>query len=333
MKTLLHSALMAVGALLLASCAPPAANNANAGNSIANASTAKTGAPPTVDALKALEVKAFDAWKNKDGKFFEGFLADNFTMLGQNGQMLDKTATVIEISGHKCEVKSFSFSDEKMVIAGADAGVMVMKVTVDGACPDDKGVQQKMPSPGISATVYVRSGSDWKGAFHKEVDIVDPTTIKSDDKPKPPPAPRAKEGKEANTNKAGETKPAGDANTDALLAVEKRLWEAWRSRDAKPMEDIIASDFLFVDIFGNVIGSKADAIKAWTTDNKCEVKSFSLADASSVSITKDASILQFKATTDGTCSGVPLNFTIWGSGVYVREGDRWKYVFGFNKTV
>jgi len=81
-----------------------------------------------------------------------------------------------------------------------------------------------------------------------------------------------------------------------------------------------------------VISSKADAIKAWTTDNKCEVKSFSLSDASSVPIAKDASILQFKGTVDGTCSGVALNFTIWGSGVYVKEGDACKYALGFNKT-
>jgi hypothetical protein len=332
MKTFLNLTLTAVGALLLASCAPPAVNNANAGNSNANANTAKTGAAPTVDALKALETKAFDAWKNKDGKFFEGFLADNFTMLGQNGQMLDKAATVKEISGHKCEVKSFAFSDAKMIMAGADAAVIIMKVTADGTCPHDKGVQQKI-LPMVSASVYVRSGSEWKGAFHKEVDIVDPRTMNFDDKTRQPSAPPAKEEKDAIANKAVDVKPATDANTEALLAIEKRLWEAWKSRDAKPLEELIARDFLFVDIFGNVIGSKADAIEMWTTANKCEVRSFSLSDVSSVSIAKDASILQFKGTADGTCSGVALNFTISGSGVYVKEGDVWKYAFGFNKTV
>src|SRR5437870_82818 len=39
------------------------------------------------------------------------------------------------------------------------------------------------------ARAYVRSGSEWKGAFHKEVDIVDPVTMKPDDKTKKPTAP------------------------------------------------------------------------------------------------------------------------------------------------
>jgi hypothetical protein len=39
-------------------------------------------AAPTLAALKELETKAFDAYKNKDGKFFEGFLDDKFVMGG-----------------------------------------------------------------------------------------------------------------------------------------------------------------------------------------------------------------------------------------------------------
>ncbi len=331
MRTFLNLILAALSVLTLAACAPPAVNKANGGNSNVNANTVGNGAAPTVDALKALESKAFDAWKNKDGKFFEGYLADNFTMLGENGQMLDKAATVKEISGNKCEVKSLELSDTKMVMAGADAAVMVMKVSVDGSCPDGKGVPQKMPGPGISASVLVRSGSEWKAVFHKEVAIVDPTTMKTDDKKAQSPKVSANEEKDVSTKRAADLKPT-DSNTEALLTVEKRIWEAWKSRDAKPLEELIAKEFLFVDIFGNVIGSKADAVKMWTVDNKCDVKSFTLADVSSVSITNDASIIQFKATTAGTCSGVPLNFTIWGSGVYVKEGDVWKYVFGFNKT-
>ena len=75
------------------------------------------------------------------------------------------------------------------------------------------------------ARAYVRSGSEWKGAFHKEVDIVDPVTMKPDDKTKKPTAPPATEEKEASANnKAADAKPGTDANTDALLAVEKRIW-------------------------------------------------------------------------------------------------------------
>ena len=106
MKILMKIALVAIGALGAAACTEtpkPAANGNTAANANTNANTAAAKPPATKEALVALEKKAFDAWKTHDGKFFEGFLNTNFVMVGQNGKVLDKAATVKEISESKCD--------------------------------------------------------------------------------------------------------------------------------------------------------------------------------------------------------------------------------------
>ena len=84
MKRISLILLTLTAAALFAACGAPVANTgnnaANVGNTNANAKPAA--APPTLAALKDLETKAFEAYKNKDGKFFEGFLDEKFVMGG-----------------------------------------------------------------------------------------------------------------------------------------------------------------------------------------------------------------------------------------------------------
>lgn len=323
-------------AALFAACGAPAANTgntaANTTNSNANAKPAP--AAPTLAALKELETKAFDAYKNKDGKFFEGFLDEKFVMGGM-GKKIGKAETVKQISEHKCEVKSSTFSDEKMLPLGADAAAIIMKVVNDETCEG-----KKSPSPVMSTSVYVRSGDTWKAAFHDEVAVVDmkaapaaetkaPTVKKEETKPAAPAKP-AESNKAANSNSASTSNaaaaPTADAATDALMAIEKRGWEAWKAKDAAAFEGVLAKEVMVVDLFGNLIGSRADVIKMWTADNKCEIKSVSLSDGSSVSLTKDLSLLLFKGSADGSCEGMKVK-PVWGSSFYVKEGDAWKAAF------
>ncbi|PYS87716.1 MAG: hypothetical protein DMF62_11520 [Acidobacteria bacterium] len=332
--------LTLTAAALFAACGAPPANTGNTAvnttNSNANAKPAP--AAPTLATLKDLETKAFDAYKNKDGKFFEGFLDEKFVM-GGTGQKMSKADVVKAISEHKCEVKSTTFSDEKMMQLGADAAAIVMKVDTDETC-DGK----KSPTPVISTSVYVRSGDTWKGAFHDEIPVVDPkappTVTKNAPATNSQPAKPAESNKMANagsnsayntnsnsasnSNSMANTSSGGD--TDALMALEKRGWEAWKAKDAAAFESILAKEVIFVDLFGNVAGSRADVIKMWTADNKCEIKSVAVTDGSSVSFAKDVSLLEFKGSADGTCEGMKVK-PVWGYSVYVKEGDAWKGAF------
>jgi hypothetical protein len=43
----------------------------------------------------------------------------------------------------------------------------------------------------------------------------------------------------------------------------------------------------------------------------------------------EVGILTFNATADGTCFGQKVG-PVWGSSVYVKHGDAWKWTFGIN---
>jgi hypothetical protein len=228
-----------------------------------------------------------------------------------------------------------------MTTAGPDVAIITMKVTADVTCDGKKD-----PSPVISSSVYVRSGDTWKGAYHNEVPVIEQKAAATK-----PEAPAAKtnpanektetaekgdkaEKKEsagktetANKTATADAKLAADTAGDPLVVIEKAGWEAWKARDAKKLDELTSKDFLGVDMMGTVLATKADAIKAWT-EPKCDIKNVDVSDGQSVSLGKDASLLTFKGTASGMCEGQKLG-ALWGTSVFVKEGDAWKLVFMF----
>jgi ketosteroid isomerase-like protein len=300
--------LTAIAALVFTVCGGNAlANNANAANTAER--TAPTG--PTKVALVTLEKSAYEAWKSKDAKFWDTFLSDKFVGWGSSGK-LDKASATKEYTGADCEIKRFALSGEQMKPLGQNAALITHKTTVDGTCSG-----QKVAVNSWVASVYVRDGDTWKGIFHAEAPVVDPKAApaKPVDKKEAP-----KEGKAKRADR--------DAGTDAMLAVEKVVWEAWRAHDAKTLGDLTARDISFINIFGTHLATKADALKNWGGAG-CDVKSVSVTDAAGTMLSPTVGILTFKGAADGTCYGQKVG-PIWGTSVYVNDGDAWKWTFGIN---
>lgn len=299
--------LTAMSALILIVCGGNAiANDATAANTAGKAAT--TG--PAKVALPTLEESAYQAWKSKDAKFWDRFLSDKFVGWGSSGK-LNKASATKEYTGADCEIKRFALSDEQMKPLGQNAALITHQITVDGTCSG-----QKVPVNSWVATVYVRDGETWRGIFHAEVPVVDPKA-----------APVQPVEKEAS--KAGEVKPADrGASTEAMLAVEKVVWEAWRAHDIKTIGDLTARDISFINIFGTHLATKADALKNWGGAG-CDVKSVSITDAAGTMLSPRVGILTFKGAADGTCYGQKVG-PIWGTSVYVKDGGAWKWSFGIN---
>ena len=214
MTKIKYFVLTAAAALVFAACAGNApANNANAANTAAKTAPAA----PTKDALVTLEKSAYEAWKSKDAKFWDTFLSDKFVGYGSSGK-LDKASATKEYTGADCEIKSYALSDEQMKPLGNDAALITYKTTVDGTCGG-----QKVPANSWAASIYVRDGDKWKGAFHAEAPIVDPK------------AAPAKPADKKEAPKKDEAKPAApDAGTDALMRGRKsRLGSLERTRRQK----------------------------------------------------------------------------------------------------
>ncbi|HYJ91346.1 MAG TPA: nuclear transport factor 2 family protein, partial [Pyrinomonadaceae bacterium] len=242
-------------------------------------------------------------------------------------------ATVKMIGQSKCDVKTMNYEDPQMATIDADTAVITYKATFDGTCNGPDGKAMKVPSPVRSASVYIREGDKWMGLWHGEVPITDQP------KPMPPPpapAPAKSDNKNAansntmanaNSNENKAAAPASGPNTDALAAIEKQGWDAWKDHDAKKLGDLTTSSVSFVDLTGKYAPTKDDTIKMWT-GGACEVKSTSVTDTSSAAISPTLNILFFKGTADGTCGGQKV-LPIEGTSFYVKEGDTWKLAFGF----
>lgn len=309
-SSILGITLMSAAALLSA-CGTPAGNtgtaNANAGNTAnSNANAVKAAAAaPTRESLMTMEKSAWEAWKNRDAKWTEENASEKYVGFGASGRM-DKAASVKTYTEQKCDVKSYSLSEDQMQMVGPDVAILTYKGDQDGVC-DGK----KIAASVNSTSIYAREGDKWKAVFYGETPVIDP-------KAPPKPAAAKKEGP-----KADEAKP--DAATEALLAVEKKTWEAWKNKDAKALEEVLAKDFAFVTGTGRM--DHAAVIKSWATENKCEVKSYWVGDAKSVSLSKDVSMMTFKGRGEGTCEGQPIT-TDWYVGVYMKDGEVWRPAFG-----
>ena len=324
MKNTLRFILLAGASMFLVACGTPPANT-EAVN--ANTNTTKpVAAAPTVEALMALEKQANQAYVKGDSKVFEGILSDKFVILMDDGRRMDKAATVKMIAGVKCDIKTMELTEPAMSMIDADTYALSYKASWDGTCNEPDGKSMKVPSPIRSASIWVRNGDKWQAVFHGENLIIDPKNL-------PPGKPEAKkppENKEpaANSNTAPSATP--DANTDALVKVELTLWEAWKAHDAKKLDDLMAKNVSFVNIFGTYLATRVDAMKDWTGTN-CQVKSVTVSDGFATALSPTVEMLTRKGTADGTCGGQKVGGTdIWGVSIYLKDGEAWKFAFGMN---
>lgn len=331
MKTILKVCLFAIAAFALASCAPPANTNTTT-NTNTNTNAAPKVAAPSVDSLMALETKAFEAWKNKDGKFFETFLADNFVGFGDDGKRPTRAEVLKMIADPNCDVKSYTLSDGHVTPVSADVAVLTVKANSEATCNG-----KPLPSQITGATVYVRSGTEWKAAYHNEVAVVTPPPSTGGNSNAAAPASNTMAPASTNTAPASNAAASnsnttaapstGDALTDAIMAVEKRGWEAWMRQDAKGLEEVTHKDLTLVGTMGKATHGQANVIKMWT-DGSCKVSSVDVSDGKATQIANNVAILTFKGTAVGTCNGMKLD-PLWGTTVAVKEGDTWKAVYIF----
>lgn len=318
-------------AVVFMACAAPAGNeqgeNANAN---ANAPAARrVAAAPTAAALLALDKQANEAYTKGDGRFFERLLSDELVMQ-EGGSRLSKPEVVEMISGVKCEVKEgWALTEPQVTKIDNDVYVLSYESSMEGSCTAD-GQTETIPSPVRAATVWVRKGEKWQAAFHAENLIVDPTAPPTGNKRVEPKKDDEAAGNAKTAAAPAPDEPTADAITDALMAAENSVWEAWKAKDAKKIEDLTAKEIAFVNIFGIYFANKSDALRDWTGAT-CAVKSFALTNGVGTAVSPSVGILTLTGTVDGTCGGKDISGqTIYGNSVYIKDGGAWKWVFGFN---
>lgn len=110
-----------------------------------------------------LEKMAFEAWKQKDKKFFEEHMAGDGQYLDQNGAG-GKAQYVQVIIDNNCTVNSYALERTKVTMLSKEVALLTYRYTYDISC----GGQ---PESGRlwASTTYVRRGGKWLIAFHQEI--------------------------------------------------------------------------------------------------------------------------------------------------------------------
>jgi hypothetical protein len=112
------------------------------------------------------------------------------------------------------------------------------------------------------------------------------------------------------------------------LAIETAVWEPWKNYDANRLSDLLAENISFINIFGICLANKAEALQNWSGTG-CDVKRVGVTDTAATMLSPTVGILTFKATADSKCSSERVA-AIWGSSIYVKYGNAWKWTVGIN---
>ncbi len=105
--------------------------------------------------------------------------------------------------------------------------------------------------------------------------------------------------------------------------MEKKAWDDWKDKNAKGLDEWAGKNLVAFTSKGR--SDRATALKTWAEDG-CEVKSVSLTDPASVSLSPDFSLLTFKSAVDGKCQGTAIPNEN-GVSIYGKEGGVWKALF------
>jgi hypothetical protein len=117
--------------------------------------------------IVALEKSAFEAWKNKDRKFFEDHMSEAGQYLDLNG-VGGKEQYVKAIIDNDCTVTRYSLDNTKVSMLSKDVTLLTYRYAHDVVCGGHAEA-----SPLWASTVYVKRGDKWLIAFHQEIPAVE----------------------------------------------------------------------------------------------------------------------------------------------------------------
>jgi Domain of unknown function (DUF4440) len=114
--------------------------------------------------LSANETALWNAWKNKDAKPFQNWLAADGVMIGEEG--VGTKQDVLQMMGaNPCEIKAFTLSDWKLSMVDPNTAVVTYKGVADGTCGG-----QPVP-PVWASSLWINRKGKWMAFTHQESNI------------------------------------------------------------------------------------------------------------------------------------------------------------------
>jgi hypothetical protein len=114
------------------------------------------------ESLIKLEKQSWEAWKKRDGKFYNDFLSDNHLEVGGGG-IGNKAEIVAFVGSPVCVVNSYSVDNFTLTVFDAKTALLTYHAEQDTTCGG-----KPVPSPAWVSSLYVRRGKRWLNAFYQQ---------------------------------------------------------------------------------------------------------------------------------------------------------------------
>ena len=115
--------------------------------------------------LETMEKQAWEAWKTKNGAFFQTLLSEDSIQVGSGG-VANKATIVKDITSPMCEVRSYSMDNFQMIMMDKKTAILTYKAMQDATC-DGKTI----PSSVWATSMYVKRNGKWVSNFHQETPV------------------------------------------------------------------------------------------------------------------------------------------------------------------
>jgi hypothetical protein len=117
---------------------------------------------PLKETLISLEKQSWEAWKKRDGKFFETFLSDDHVEVGFGGRT-NKATVVAGVASPVCVVKSYAVDKFELTRLDANTALLTYHAEQDTTCGGNA-----VPSPVWASSLYVKRGKRWLNALYQQ---------------------------------------------------------------------------------------------------------------------------------------------------------------------
>lgn len=114
-------------------------------------------------ALQTKEQAGWQAWKDKDPKFFDGILPDNAINIAGGSMDNSKSSIIKGMAAANCQIAGFTLSDFAYMWLDKDTVLMTYKANQDGTCGGNK-IAPKV----IASSIWQKKGDKWVSPFHQE---------------------------------------------------------------------------------------------------------------------------------------------------------------------
>lgn len=276
-------------------CAAPSTNTPVTNR--ATNTNAETSARPLPEADAIAKEKAiWETIKTKNYETFANMLDDTQTEVLAEG-LHDKAGTVAGVKDF--EPSEIKFSDWKYLLVNKNVVVVTYTVNVKG-----KYKGQEFPANDARASsAWVNRNGKWLGVYHQESAL----------KQMPPPAP-AKTATKAAT--ASPTAPAQITIGNDLIANEKALWEALKTKNYEAFASALANDAIDVEPVG--VFDKAATVKGVS---EVDFSKAELSEFKATSIDPDTTLVTYVLTMPAPAPA-ERHSTIWS-----RRDGKWMATF------